>query len=52
MEIIKNVWQVGGTGFTAPDDAAIYLIRLGEKATLIDAGCGSAHEKLVKAKKP
>ena len=30
-----------------PDDAAIYLIRFGEKAALIDAGCGNAHEKLV-----
>ena len=47
MEIIRNVWQVGGAGFTAPDDAAIYLIRFGEKAVLIDAGCGNAHEKLV-----
>ncbi|MBW2408560.1 MAG: MBL fold metallo-hydrolase [Deltaproteobacteria bacterium] len=47
MEIIRNVWQVGGTGFTAPDDAAIYLVRWGEKAALIDAGCGNAHEKLV-----
>jgi glyoxylase-like metal-dependent hydrolase (beta-lactamase superfamily II) len=47
MEILKNIWQVGGAGFTAPDDAAIYLIRLGEKAALIDAGCGNAHEKLV-----
>ena len=47
MKIIRNVWQVGGAGFTAPDDAAIYLIRFGEKAALIDAGCGNAHEKLV-----
>ena len=47
MQIIKNVWQVGGAGFTAPDDAAIYLIQFGEKAALIDAGCGNAHEKLV-----
>lgn len=47
MEIIKNVWQVGGTGFTAPDDAAVYLIQFGEKAALIDAGCGNAHDKLV-----
>lgn len=46
MEIVKNIWQVGGAGFTAPDDAAIYLIRFGEKAALIDAGCGNAHEKL------
>ena len=47
MEIIRNIWQVGGAGFTAPDDAAIYLIQFGEKAALIDAGCGNAHEQLV-----
>ena len=47
MEIIKTVWQVGGAGFTAPDDAAIYLIRFEDKAVLIDAGCGNAHGKLV-----
>jgi glyoxylase-like metal-dependent hydrolase (beta-lactamase superfamily II) len=47
MEIIKNVYQVGGAGFTAPDDAAIYLIRFEDKAVLIDAGCGIAHVKLV-----
>ncbi|MGD8765576.1 MAG: MBL fold metallo-hydrolase, partial [Desulfobacteraceae bacterium] len=47
MEIYENLWQVGGAGFTAPDDAAIYLIRCGDKAALIDAGCGNAHDKLV-----
>jgi glyoxylase-like metal-dependent hydrolase (beta-lactamase superfamily II) len=47
MEIIKNVWQVGGAGFTSPDDAAIYLVRFGEKAALIDAGCGNGHDKLI-----
>jgi glyoxylase-like metal-dependent hydrolase (beta-lactamase superfamily II) len=47
MDIIKNVWQVGGAGFTAADDAAIYLIRFEDKAALIDAGCGNAHGRLV-----
>ncbi len=47
MEIYENLWQVGGSGFTAPEDAAIYLIQFGEKAALIDAGCGKAHDKLV-----
>ena len=47
MEICENLWQVGGAGFTATDDAAIYLIRCGEKAALIDAGCGNGHDKLV-----
>ena len=46
MEIYENLWQVGGAGFTAPEDAAIYLVRCGEKAALIDAGCGNAHNKL------
>jgi len=45
-KILSNLWQVGGPGFTAPQDAAVYLMRFGEKAVLIDAGCGGAHEAL------
>ena len=45
-EILSNLWQVGGPGYTFPEDAAIYLIRLGDKAVLIDAGCGSGHDLL------
>jgi glyoxylase-like metal-dependent hydrolase (beta-lactamase superfamily II) len=44
--ILSNLWQVGGPGFTSPQDAAVYLIRFGEKAVLIDAGCGNTHEAL------
>jgi glyoxylase-like metal-dependent hydrolase (beta-lactamase superfamily II) len=47
MEIVQNLWQVGGATHTAPEDAAIYLIRLGRQAALIDAGCGHAHKQLV-----
>jgi len=47
MEIIENLWQVGGAEFTSVEDAAIYLIRFGDKAALIDAGCGSAHNDLI-----
>jgi len=47
MEIMENLWQVGGAEFTSVEDAAIYLIRFGDKAALIDAGCGSAHNHLV-----
>lgn len=47
MEIVLNLWQVGGGDFTAPEDAAIYLVRLGKKAALIDAGCGNAHQRLI-----
>lgn len=47
MKIMENLWQVGGAEFTSVEDAAIYLIRFGEKAALIDAGCGGAHDQLV-----
>ena len=46
MKILENLWQVGGAEYTSVDDAAIYLIRFGEKAALIDAGCGGAHDNL------
>lgn len=47
MKILQNLWQVGGGGFTAAEDAAVYLIRFGQQAALIDAGCGHAHQQLV-----
>jgi glyoxylase-like metal-dependent hydrolase (beta-lactamase superfamily II) len=47
MEIMKNLWQVGGGDLTTPEDAAIYLVRFGHHAVLIDAGCGNAHDRLV-----
>jgi glyoxylase-like metal-dependent hydrolase (beta-lactamase superfamily II) len=37
---------VGGIGLTGPADAAIYLIRFGDKAALIDAGTGRDHSRL------
>jgi glyoxylase-like metal-dependent hydrolase (beta-lactamase superfamily II) len=46
MQVSKNVWQVGGSGLTAPEDAAIYLVRFGDDAALIDAGCGRGTQKL------
>ena len=45
-KILPNLWQVGGAGFSSPEDAAIYLVRFGNKATLIDAGCGNDHDLL------
>ena len=47
MKIIDDLWQVGGEGLTAPDDAAVYLVRFGRQAALIDAGCGAGHQRLV-----
>ena len=46
--IKNNLWQVGGTGLTDPSDAAVYLVRFGNKAALIDAGTGRAHPQLIK----
>ncbi len=39
-QILPDLWQVGGPGFSGPQDAASYLLRFDEKAVLIDAGCG------------
>ncbi len=47
MAIVQNLWQVGGGNLTAPEDAAIYLVRFGQQAVLIDSGCGYAHARLV-----
>ena len=47
MKILENLWQVGGAEHTSVEDAAIYLMRFGEKAVLIDSGCGNAHDSLV-----
>lgn len=46
QRILEGVWQVGGEGFTNPADAAIYLLRAGDEAALVDAGCGKGHERL------
>jgi hypothetical protein len=46
--IKNNLWQVGGRGLTNPSDAAIYLVRFGDRAALIDVGTGRDHEQLKK----
>ena len=48
MKITEEVYQVGGGGLTDPDDGAVYLIRFGEDAALVDAGCGRSVEKLLR----
>ena len=47
MKILENLWQVGGAEFTTVEDAAIYLVRFGDRAILIDSGCGEEHDLLV-----
>ncbi len=48
MKIANGVFQVGGSGLTSTEDAAIYLIHFGGQAALVDAGCGRAQERLFK----
>lgn len=47
--ITGEIHQVGGSGFTSDEDAAVYLIQVGSHAALVDAGCGRHHELLVGA---
>lgn len=47
VRITDEVFQVGGPQLTASQDAAIYLLRFGRHAALIDAGCGRANEALL-----
>lgn len=47
MKITDEIFQVGGSGLTSPEDAAIYLICFDGHAALVDAGCGYAPERLL-----
>ncbi len=46
-EVTPEVYQVGGRGFTASDDAAAYLVVVKDEAALIDSGCGNATDLLL-----
>lgn len=45
--ITSEIFQIGGSGFTSPEDAAVYLIHVDGRAAVVDAGCGNATEKLL-----
>jgi len=47
MKITDEIYQVGGSGFSSPEDAAIYLIVFGQHAALIDAGCGRSSDEVI-----
>ena len=47
MKITEEIFQVGGQGFTSPQDAAIYLVAWQGRAVLVDAGCGGQTGKLL-----
>lgn len=45
--ITNEIFQIGGSGLSAPEDAAVYLIHMDGRAAIVDAGCGNATEKLL-----
>lgn len=48
MQITDEIFQVGGSGLSSMEDAAIYLIHFGGHVALVDAGCGRIQERLFK----
>ena len=46
IQVTSEIHQVGGSGLTGQEDGSIYLIRFGEEAALVDAGCGRETERL------
>ncbi len=47
ITITHEIFQVGGYGLTAPEDAAIYLLDFDGHAALVDAGTGRAQKRLL-----
>lgn len=47
LPITPEVFQIGGPGLTDAEDAAVYLVVIGDHAALIDAGCGRSVERLL-----
>jgi glyoxylase-like metal-dependent hydrolase (beta-lactamase superfamily II) len=45
--ITKDIFQIGGDGFTSAGDAAVYLIYMDGRAAIVDAGCGHATDRLL-----
>lgn len=46
-KIVDHIYKVGGAGLTASQDAAVYLVDFDGHAALIDAGVGTATDKLL-----
>lgn len=47
LTITPEVYQIGGPGLTDAEDAAVYLVAIGNHAALIDAGCGQSVDRLL-----
>lgn len=48
MKITGEIFQIGGPGLTAAQDAAVYLIRVEGRGALVDAGTGRDIQGLLK----
>lgn len=48
MKITSNVFLVGGSSNSDPADAAVYLIKSGTEAALVDAGTGPGTDRIIK----
>jgi len=46
-KITGEIFQVGGSGLTAAEDAAVYLLGFDGRGALVDAGCGGSVEVLL-----
>lgn len=46
-EIIRGVYQIGGSNLTSGDDAAIYLIDFADEIVMIDSGAGRSTSKII-----
>jgi glyoxylase-like metal-dependent hydrolase (beta-lactamase superfamily II) len=47
LSINSEIFQIGGGGFTSPEDAAVYLMYCNGHAALVDAGCGYSVDTLL-----
>lgn len=47
QEIVAGVYQIGGAGMSAADDAAVYLIDFVGEPVMIDSGAGRSFSQLI-----
>lgn len=47
MKITDEVYQIGGLGYSDPEDAAVYLLNVEGVAAIIDTGCGFSVVKII-----
>ncbi|MBF0419503.1 MAG: MBL fold metallo-hydrolase [Magnetococcales bacterium] len=48
IKVTDEIFQVGGSSLTMPEDAAIYLIHCDNQTALVDSGTGLATDRLIK----